>query len=107
MLISENEGVENMTYIPGSGGGGGTVSTSSDVALNNVAGGEVLTYDAGLQKWKNAKANTAASKAVVLYNSSTSSYPARPADYGSVEWIGPVDPGAAALQFDTWLNTAA
>lgn len=43
-----------MTYVPGGGGGSGSVSTSSDVALNNVANNEVLTYDSVIAKWKNA-----------------------------------------------------
>jgi chromosome partitioning protein len=32
----------------------GKVSTSQDVALNNPANGDVLTYDSSLAKWKNA-----------------------------------------------------
>ena len=43
-------------------------------------------------------------KAVNIY--STGAYPARPSGYGSVEWIGPVDPGSSALNNDTWVNTA-
>lgn len=98
-----------MTYIPGGGGGGGSVSTSGDVALNNVADGEVLTFDGSLQKWKNAVASADTSKlqAVNTYDSTTSTYPARPTGYASVQWVGPVDPGTAALELDTWLNTAA
>jgi hypothetical protein len=42
-----------MTYIPG-GGGGGSIATSSDVALNNPANGEVLTFDTTLNLWRNA-----------------------------------------------------
>ncbi|PLS80894.1 hypothetical protein CYG49_03990 [Candidatus Saccharibacteria bacterium] len=42
-----------MTYVPG-GGGSSKVSTSGDVALNNVANNEVLTYDSAIAKWKNA-----------------------------------------------------
>lgn|GEM_PF-3469830 len=33
--------------------GGSSISTSSDVALNNPSDGQVLTYDASLQKWQN------------------------------------------------------
>lgn len=55
-----------MTYIPGGGGGSGSVSTSSDVALNSVANKEVLAYDSSVAKWVNADANT-------LVTSSTSS----------------------------------
>lgn len=43
-----------MTYIPGSGGGAGNISTSGDVALNNPSSGDVLSYDKSLDKWKNA-----------------------------------------------------
>lgn len=43
-------------------------------------------------------------KAVNVYTGSV--YPTRPSGYGSVEWIGPVDPGASALANDTWINTA-
>lgn len=49
-----------MTYIPGSGSGGGSISTSSDVALNNAADKDVLTFDAALAKWKNAPVAAAA-----------------------------------------------
>ncbi|PLS81702.1 hypothetical protein CYG49_01520 [Candidatus Saccharibacteria bacterium] len=41
-----------MTYVPGSSGTS-KVSTSADVALNNPADKEVLTYDAALAKWQN------------------------------------------------------
>jgi len=43
-------------------------------------------------------------KAVCVYNGSA--YPARPSGYGSVEFIGPVDPGASAVNGDTRVNTA-
>ena len=43
-------------------------------------------------------------KAVNIYTSGA--YPTRPSGYGSVEWIGPVDPGASAQTNDTWINTA-
>lgn len=42
-----------MTYIPGGSGGGGQVSTSDDVALNNPATGQTLTYNASIAKWVN------------------------------------------------------
>jgi hypothetical protein len=34
-------------------GGGGTVASSSDVALNSPVNDQVLTYDSALAKWKN------------------------------------------------------
>lgn len=42
-----------MTYIPGGGGGSGSVGTSADVALNNPTTGQVLTYDESVGKWIN------------------------------------------------------
>ncbi len=38
----------------GGSGGGGSLSGSSDVALNSPANNEVLTYDTSTSKWKNA-----------------------------------------------------
>lgn len=43
-------------------------------------------------------------KAVAVHNGT--SYPTRPSGFGSVEWIGPTDPGGAAQNGDTWINTA-
>lgn len=45
-----------MTYIPGSGSGGGKgqIATSSDTALNNPASGNVLAYKQSIAKWANA-----------------------------------------------------
>ena len=37
----------------GGSGGSGSIHTDSDVVLNNPATNDVLTYDAGLGKWKN------------------------------------------------------
>lgn len=45
-----------MGFGPG-GGGSSSIGTSSDVALSNPADNEVLTYDAGTGKWKNAVVN--------------------------------------------------
>lgn len=90
----------------GGGGGSSRISTSSDVILNNPTDGQVLSYNGSLTKWQNANASTTLTnlKAVCVYNGSA--YPARPSGYGSVEWIGPVDPGASAQNNDTWVNTA-
>lgn len=41
-----------MSFKP-SGGSGGSISGSSDTALSNPADGQVLTYNASLQKWQN------------------------------------------------------
>ena len=43
-------------------------------------------------------------KAVCIYTGGA--YPPRPSGYGSVEFIGPTDPGASALNNDTWIPTA-
>lgn len=91
-----------MTYIPG--GSGGSVSTSTDVALNNPAQGHVLSYDTNLSKWVNTNA-VASGKGSVIYDVRNSTYGPRPAGYDTVEWVGPVDPGAAALDYDTWVKT--
>lgn len=40
----------------------------------------------------------------VLYNSGTSSYPARTPNAQFVEWVGPVEP-SGALPGDTWVQT--
>jgi hypothetical protein len=48
--------------------------------------------------------NTSLLKAVAVHNGT--SYPSRPNGFGSVEWIGPTDPGGAAQNFDTWVQTA-
>lgn len=40
----------------GPGGGGGTIGSATDVALNNPADTQVLTYDGATGKWKNAAA---------------------------------------------------
>lgn len=42
-----------MTFFPG---GGGKISTSSDVALNNPSDRQVLAFDSNLAVWKNANA---------------------------------------------------
>ena len=55
-----------------SGGGSGTIAGNSDVALNNPAADNVLSYDATAGKWKNTQT-------IIRYNSSTNSWPARPA----------------------------
>jgi len=38
----------------GTGGGSGSIASSSDVSLNVVTNNDVLTYDASVAKWKNA-----------------------------------------------------
>jgi hypothetical protein len=81
--------------------GDGQVSSISQSKVTN------LTSDLA------AKASTAltyTTVARVFYNTGTSSYPARPAGFTSVEWVGPVAPAiggsGAADGYDTWINTA-
>lgn len=42
-----------MGFNPGGGGGSGSISTSSDVALSSVADTQVLAYDNSSSKWTN------------------------------------------------------
>lgn len=42
-----------MTYIPGGSGNGGTIATSSDVALSNPSDGDALYFDGSISKWRN------------------------------------------------------
>lgn len=98
----------NKAYVDSVGGGSGssTLAGDSDVVISSPSDGQVLTYSSG--KWENqapAAGSTADQMGVCIY--SGSAYPARPSGYGSVEFIGPVDPGAAAQANDTWVNTAS
>lgn len=73
-----------MGFYPGAGGGGSSsVGTSTDVALSLPQNAQVLTYDSGIGKWKNANAtgggetltaskNTATSGAVTLTSGTSS-----------------------------------
>lgn len=91
----------------GSGGGGGSIAGASDAAISGPTNGQVLSYNGTTGKWQNTAGggvDTSKLKAVCVY--SGSAYPTRPSGYGSVEWIGPVDPGASAQANDTWVNTA-
>lgn len=89
----------------GGGGGSSSIGGSTDVALSNAADGQVLRYNGTQAKWNNAVAGKS-SVLRVTYNTSTSSWGTRPnADY--VEWVGPVDPGVLAQDYDTWLDTSA
>ena len=57
----------------GSGGGsGGSIAGGSDVALNNPATDNVLSYDGASAKWKNTTN-------IIRYNTTTNTWPARPA----------------------------
>lgn len=61
-----------MGFYPGSGGGGSaSVGTSTDVALSSPQNNQVLTYDGGIGKWKNAAA-TGGSSLTASKNTATS-----------------------------------
>ncbi len=55
----------------GSGGGSGSVASSSDVALSNVANNQVLSYDTSVSKWKNGIVPANASDTVNLTGAQT------------------------------------
>ena len=93
-----------MSFNPGGGGSGGSIASSSDAVISNPADGSMLTYNSTQQKWKN-DTGIATVKAVAKYNTTNSTYPTRPSGFGSVEWIGPVDPGVIAVDGDTWIST--
>lgn len=102
----------------GSGSGGGRVASSTDVALNGPANNDVLTYDSTSSKWKNATASggggpitianlPAGSVVYARYNTSTSTWPARPTSRNDimVHWVGGGDsnpPSGALNGIDLW-----
>lgn len=47
-----------MGFYPGVGGGSSSVAGSTDVALNNAANNEVLTYNSSVGKWQNKPAGS-------------------------------------------------
>ena len=57
-----------------SSGGGGSISSAGDTALNNPATNEVLSYDASLQKWKNATVSRPATAFIVTWSGSAWQY---------------------------------
>lgn len=80
--------------------------TAAKGALNGYAGLDA-TGKVPTSQLPSSLALVAQSKGVAIYNTGSSSYPARPVGYASVEWIGPVDPGTAAQDYDTWIDTSA
>lgn len=72
-----------MTYIPEGSGGGGSVSGSSDVALNNTVHNDILTYDGTISKWKNAQV---AQPLGTMSNPVTDSTAVRPSGVPIVVW---------------------
>lgn len=85
------------------------IAHGTDIAFNALADNDVLTYSTANKKWTNKSPQgsaTTSAKGVCIYNTGTNSYPVRPSGFGSVEFIGPVDPGNTAQLNDTWVNTA-
>lgn len=50
---------------------GGSISSSSDVALNSPTDSQVLTYDSGTAKWKNQTPPGASAPIVVRWDGSS------------------------------------
>lgn len=83
----------------------GVITRTKISTVNNPQSGQSLTWNGANLAWTSGTAvNLANLKAVAVY--ANNAYPARPSGYGSVEWIGPVDPGSAAQNNDTWVNTS-
>ncbi len=93
----------------GGGGGSGSIHTDSDVVLNNPATNDVLTYDAGLGKWKNAAASGGAptyanlpAGTTLTVQKTSGTWPARPTSRTDiiVQWKGP-DPSPNIVESGT------
>lgn len=84
------------------------VVTKEKLTTSNTAqSGQVLTWSGTNMNWTTPQnTNRQLLKAVNIYNTTTNAYPSRPSGYGSVEWIGPVDPAGAAQDYDTWVSTS-
>lgn len=110
----------------GNGGGGGSISGSSDVALNNVTNSQVLTYNQTTGKWANAAAlegpqgpqgepglgfdTGVAQLAVLQVMHGANAATARPSVPNPVYWIGTVQPSHMdEAKGDVWweLDTTA
>ena len=101
----------------GSGSGGGSIASSSDVALNNPLNNNVLTYDTSTSKWKNGTAPSIVPAdygimPTLYWNGST--WPSRtvPSGYsGAVVWDSATDQSATApsgsVAGDRWLRRVA
>lgn len=100
----------------GSSDSGGQLAANSDISFNSSSDGQVLRYSSSTAKWQNqtlAASDVSALPlsiksqltATVQYNTTSSSYPSRPAGFASVQWIGPTQP-AAWVDGDTWLSTS-
>lgn len=67
----------------GSGGGSGSIQTSSDVALSGLSNNDVLTYNTSDSKWENKPAQ-GGSGAVSSVNSKTGAVTLSATDVGAV-----------------------
>jgi hypothetical protein len=85
----------------------GGLSDNTDYFITDSSGSRYLKL--------RTTATSATGKGASVYDGSVSKYPARPSGFGSVEWVGPVDPATAgnvtggvlvAQDGDTWINTA-
>lgn len=107
--------------MPFSAGGGGSSSIqgSTDVFLSGTSNGQVLSYDSGTAKWVNKTVSgggggsitaadlPAGSVMFARYNTTTSTWPARPTARTDimVHWIGADEstpPPAAVNGVDLW-----
>jgi hypothetical protein len=91
----------------------GTVAAPSPLVTDSL-GKLTVWVPAGAYRWRARTAqytlawepvdavwDAGTAKGVAIY--SGTSYPPRP-QFPSVEWIGPVDPGALAADNDTWIT---
>lgn len=95
----------------GSGGGGGALSSATDVALSNPANAESLVFDGATGKWKNSTvaggggsptyANLPAGTTITVQKSG-GTWPARPTSRSDimVQWKGP-DPSPVIVSSGT------
>lgn len=83
--------------------------TVGDAQINSISQNKVSGLSSALSS-KTDTSVTYGTVARVFYNTGSSSYPARPAGFTSVEWVGPVAPTIGgtgnAVDGDTWIDTA-
>jgi len=79
------------------------ITNTASLATTSSVTSAVSTHEADTTA-VHGLSNTANCKGVAVHNGT--SYPSRPTGFGSVEWIGPTDPGGSAQNGDTWVPTA-
>ena len=67
--------VDAINEARGTGGGGGSLATLSDVHLANLSNGQAITYDSATQKWKNVTIGGGGSVTIDSEISGTSTNP--------------------------------